>query len=152
LSASTFSFSSSFSFPLLHYCRYGVVTRTCHGQEEIGQLCFQFVESSASAVPPTVQLPAAVARTLPATLQQRIQWAGEVEGGGGGRGGGEKGGTALLTVTRDVYNVVMHHVPVEALRRAVYLKEHALSQRVIILERCDFVFFYLEELALCERV
>jgi mitochondrial intermediate peptidase len=93
-------------------------------QEEIGQLCFQFVDSSSSARPPTLQLPSAVARTLPADLQKRIQWGGQGEAG-----------VVTLIITKEVYHRVMNYIPVEELRKAVYLKEHALSERVVILER-----------------
>jgi mitochondrial intermediate peptidase len=93
-------------------------------QEEIGQLCFQFVDSSSSARTPTLQLPSAVARTLPADLQKRIQWGGQGEAG-----------VVTLIITKEVYHRVMNYIPVEELRKAVYLKEHALSERVVILER-----------------
>jgi len=75
-------------------------------QEEIGQLCFQFVDSSSSTRPPTLQLPSAVARTLPADLQKRIKWGGQGEAG-----------VATLIITKEVYHRVMNYISVDAVAR-----------------------------------
>jgi Zn-dependent oligopeptidase len=76
-------------------------------QEEIGQVAFEFVDSSSAGPPAKVQLSAAVARTLPPELQERITWVAST---------GAQQDVAELNVTADVYHLVMSHVPTEQVR------------------------------------
>ena len=76
-------------------------------QEEIGQVAFEFVDSSSAGPPAKVQLSAAVARTLPPELQERITWVAST---------GAQQDVAELDVTADVYHLVMSHVPTEQVR------------------------------------
>ena len=98
-------------------------------QEQIGQLCFQFVDSHSTDASKGVNLSVATARTLPRQVQQRLQWQAA-------RGGEqEEHGAATLPVTREVYHLVMHHVPCAQVREAVYMAEHGFKERVVLLER-----------------
>jgi intermediate peptidase len=92
-------------------------------QDEIGRLSFEYVDGtspSPSAPPPplpSICIPVSLARQLPHDLQKQIVWVGREE-------------VAEVAVTREVYLSVLQHVPVEAVRKAVYMAEHAYSHKV----------------------
>ena len=93
-------------------------------QDEIGQLCFQFVDGGAAEVPPRIQVPTAVARLLPQEILRFVSWRA-----------GEEGGEAELTVTREAYHLVLQQVPQGSLRKAVFLAAHGYTSKVATLER-----------------